>query len=411
MVEGAASAAHEDLRPENSSVPDNAPELNVALIGAGTMGKSHSMAYRNVNAVYEALPLLPNLAVVCERTEELAKNAARAFGFRRWSDDWRSVVNDPSIDLVDIVTPNFLHKEIAIAAAKSGKHIYCEKPIAPTAAEAKEMYEAAESAQVSTLVGFNFLRNPAIVFARDLIEAGEIGEIHDFKGTLAIDLLVDETVPFTWRFDSKLAGAGALGDVGSHVIAFARALVGDIERVCGLSRIVIKERPVAASDASGLSADVERPRVRAVENDDATIFLCEFANGATGTIEASRVATGRTHDLSVIVTGSKGTLRFDQQRGYELLLYLSDDPQGRQGFRSVNIGPEHGDYGNFWGVAGLNLGLHELKVIEVHDLLNAISQGSSPQPDFREGWQVCRVIDAVMKSVEEQRWVELDSIE
>jgi len=400
-----SSPARLEMEDAGSSTRGGSAPLNVALIGAGTMGKSHSIAYRNVTAVYGPLPLTPRLALVCEENEDLALRAAETFGFEDWSTDWRSAVTDQSIDLVDIVTPNFLHKEMAIAAAEAGKHVYCEKPLAPTAADAKEMYEAAESAGISTLVGFNFLRNPAIIFARELIEAGELGEIHDFKGTLSLDALVDDTVPFGWRFDAKLAGAGALGDTGSHVIAFARALVGDIQRVCGLSRILVKERPAAPDGGAGAFTDALQTYMRTVENDDATIF--QFANGASGTIEASRVATGRKHDLSVEVTGTKGALHFDQQRGHELLLYLSDDPNGRRGFRSINIGPEHGDYGNFWSVAGLNLGIHELKVIEVHALLTALSQGRAPKPDFYEGWQVCRVIDAVRKAAEERRWVEV----
>lgn len=396
-------AEHFSSRPQPIGVgtvtPQRKPELNVALIGAGIMGRSHSMAFRNVNVVYEDVQVRPNLAILCDETEDLARAAAERYGFERWSTDWRSAISDPSIDLVDIATPNFLHKDMALAAAEMGKHIYCEKPLASTAAEAKEMCEAAELAGVSTMVGFNFLHNPAVVFAREIIEAGEIGEIRDFKGTLASDVLVDPEIPFTWRFDSKLAGAGALSDVGSHVIAFARALVGDIERVCGLSRIFVKERP------TNVDGDL-----RVVENDDATIFMCEFDNGATGTIEASRSATGRKHDLSIEIAGSKGALRFDQQRGHELLLYFSDEPEGRRGLRSINIGPEHGDYGNFWSVAGLNLGIHELKIIEIHELLTALDQGRSPQPDFREGWEVCRVIDAVRKAVEKQCWVEVNEV-
>lgn len=374
-------------------------DVNIVLLGTGIMGKSHSMAFRNVTAVYGSVPIRPKLAIVCDVEEDLARRAAETYAFEQWSIDWRSAVADPSIDLVDIATPNFMHREMALAAADAGKHIYCEKPLAPTASEAKQMCEATEQAGVSTLVGFNFLCNPAVALARQLIETGEMGEIHNFKGTLASDVLTDPQIPFTWRFDSNLAGAGALGDVGSHVIAFARTLVGDIERVCGLSRILVKERPTSAGGAS-----------RTVENDDATIILCEFVNGATGTIEASRVATGRRHDLSIEVTGTKGALRFDQQRGHELLVYLSDDPNGRQGFRSITTGPEHGDYGNFWSVAGLNLGIHELKIIEVHELLTALDHGRSPQPNFREGWEVCRVIDAVRKAVEERSWIEVSEV-
>lgn len=385
------------------------PELNVALIGTGMIGRSHSMAFRNVSALYPSVPLKPRLAVVCDQDEDSARRGAQTLGFERWSTDWRSAIADPAIDLVDIVTPNFLHKEMALAAAEAGKHIYCEKPLARTAVEANEMYRAAEEAGVTTLAGFNFLRNPAVAFARELVEAGEIGEVYNFHGTLALDA-TDPRIPYTWRYDRELAGAGALGDLGAHVIEFARYLVGGIDRVCGTSRVVVCERPEAGGPMGYGSRSAEGAPMRAVENDDITLFMCEFACGAVGTFECNRVATGRTHDMSFMVTGSKGALRFDQQGAHELRLFSSDDPRGKGGFRSVNMGPEHGDYGRFWPFPGLNLGIHELKVIEVNELLTALSEGRAAHPDFREAWEVCKVIDAVEKSAEERRWVEVDEV-
>jgi predicted dehydrogenase len=318
-------------------------------------------------------------------------------------------VEDPSIDLVDIVTPNYLHKEMALAAIAAGKHVYCEKPLAPTAAEAHEMYRAAAEAGVTTLAGFNFLRNPAVAFARELVEAGEIGEVYNFHGTLALDA-ADPSVPYTWRYDRKLAGAGALGDLGAHVIEFARSLVGDIERVCGLSRVVVPERPEAGGPMGYGSRAPEDAPMRAVENDDITLFMAEFAGGAVGTFECNRAATGRAHDMSFTVTGSKGALRFDQQGAHALQLFLAEGPKSTRGFRSVNMGPGHGDYGRFWPFPGLNVGIHELKVIEVNELLSALAEGRPALPGFEEAWQVCRVIDAVERSADERRWVEVAEI-
>lgn len=386
------------------------PELNIGLIGTGLMAKSHSMAYLNAAPVFGPLPVKPKLAVICDQSEDLARQGAEFFGFECWTTDWRAMVEDPSIDVVDIVTPNFLHKEMALAAISAGKHVYCEKPLAANAADAKEMYEAAQRAGVQTLVGFNYLFNPAVAFAKELIESGELGELRSFTGSFVLDAVADPNIPFTWRFDRELAGAGALGDVGAHTITMARYLVGEIKSVCALGRTFIKERP-GTTGAFGYvsSADEDSPK-RAVENDDTMHFLCDFESGAMGSIESDRVSTGRTWDNAFSVSGSRGSLRFSQQRSYELQLFISGDPEGQQGFRSVNIGPEHGYYGRFWPFGGVPLGLHELKTIEVFELLLAVAEGRAARPDFREGWEVCRVIDAVVRSAAERRWVEVRDV-
>lgn len=383
------------------------PELNIGLIGTGLMAKSHTMGYLNAAPVFGSLPVRPKLSVICDESEELARQGAEAFGFERWSTDWRAMVEDPSIDVIDIVTPNFLHKEMALTALTAGKHIYCEKPLAVNAEDAREMYEAAEKAGVHTLVGFNYLFNPAVSLARDLIASGELGELRTFTGSFVLDAVADPDIPFTWRFDRELAGAGALGDVGAHTIAMARKLVGNIESVCSNARTCIKERPeTSGTFGYGSTAAEDSPR-RAVENDDTMHFLCDFENGAMGSIESDRTATGRTWDNAFSISGSKGSLHFSQQRSYELQLFISGDPEGQGGFRSVNIGPEHGYYGKFWPFAGVPIGLHELKTIEIFEFLSAIAEDRPAEPDFREGWEVCRVIDAVMRSGEERRWIDV----
>jgi predicted dehydrogenase len=389
------------------SVTSSVPEIGIAMIGSGLMAKSHSMGYRNVESVYGTTPFRPRFEILADAKEDLARSGAESLGYHRWTVDWREAVTDPAVDVVDIVTPNFLHREIAMAAIAAGKHVYCEKPLALTAAEAKEMYDAAEKAGVKTLVGFNYLRNPAIAEARRLIAAGALGEIWTFSGQFVLDACTDPDVPFTWRFDRKLSGSGALGDLGAHIISLAQVLVGPISSVAGLSKTFVKTRPApTGAFGYGSGADLSAPR-REVENDDATTFLIEFSSGASGHIAASRVATGRTWHQSIEIIGSKGSLQFVQQDIHTLRLYLAGDPAESKGYREIELGPSHGDYGAFWPFAGVPLGVHELKTIEVNEWLHAIAEDRRPDGDFKEGWMVSEVLDAVELSATERRWVDV----
>ncbi|MCZ6530792.1 MAG: Gfo/Idh/MocA family oxidoreductase [Chloroflexi bacterium] len=384
--------------------------INIGLIGTGFMGKGHAMAYQMVPKIFSPAPAFPNLVVVGDVTEDLARKGARDFGAEGWVVGWEQVVDDERVDLVDITTPNNLHKEIALASAKAGKHIYCEKPLALTGKDAKEMYEAAARAGVITMVGFNFIKNPVALLAKEMIEAGELGEIYHFRGSFHQDVLADPNAPFSWRFDRLIAGSGALADLGSHVIEFARFLVGDFERVCGLAKTFIEERPLAAGVSGYRSKATSEGSTRTVENEDSIHFLIEFKGGATGTIEASRIATGRKVFMAYEVNGSKGSLHFVHERMNELNVYLSTDPTGRQGFKTILAGPEHPYYESFWPVAGIGLGYEDMKIIEVYELLDALANNEPAYPDFKEGWKVCQVIDAVLLSVEEGRWVSVEEI-
>lgn len=380
-------------------------QLGVAIIGSGLMAKAHTMAWRNLQAVYGSIPAEPRLVVLVDATEELAAAGAAQFGYERWTTSWQEAVNDPEVDIVDIVTPNFLHKDVALAAAKAGKHIWCEKPLALTAEDAKEMTEAAEQAGVQTLVGFSYLRNPGVELAKQLIEAGEIGEVVSFTGTFAIDAMTDPLAPFTWRQERAKAGTGALGDVGAHVIAFARHLVGPIEKVVGLAKTSIPKRPLPSGNFGyGESANENAPQ-REVENDDVSIFLTAFENGAIGSIEASRVSAGRSYDVGFTITGTRGAIRFSQQNMYELQVRLASDPAGTTGFRHVELGPGNGDYGVLWPVPGVNISIHDLKFFEAKTLLEAIVNKQPAWPAFREGWEVEKVIDAVDQASATGHWV------
>jgi predicted dehydrogenase len=379
------------------------------MIGTGFMGKSHAMAYQAVPFIFPSAAR-PVGELVADVSEEAAAAAAEATGFRRATGDWRALVRDPAVDVVDITTPNVLHKEMALATIAAGKHVYCEKPLALTASDALEMTQAAEAAGVKTLVGFNFLKNPAAGMIKGIIDEGGIGDIVHFRGTFDQDALADPSAPFSWRFERAAAGAGALGDLGAHVISLAQYLIGDIDEVSGQINTRITERPVAESAVGyGEVAAADAP-MRAVENDDEAQFLMRFTAGASGTIETSRIATGRKLWLTYEITGTQGAVFFTQERMNEVKLYLADDPAGRQGFRTILTGPAHPHYANYFPIPGLGLGYNDQKVIEAHELIEAIATDGPLYPDFRAGWKTCQVIDAVLRSAEERRWVRVEEM-
>jgi predicted dehydrogenase len=371
------------------------------------MGKAHAIAFKNVPLVFGNEPGRPILEIVADIDAKAVEKWAAEFGFARWTTNWHEIVEDPHIELVDITTPNSLHAEMAIAAAQAGKHIYCEKPLATTAADAARIVAAVEKAGVISIVGFNYLKNPAQAFAKQLIESGELGEVTLFRGTFDQDFLANPDVPFSWRLDRALAGTGALGDLGSHTVAFAQFLVGDILEVCGLNATVIKERVVPASGSGYAAAAQSSGEKRAVENEDIMEFLVRFASGAIGTIGTSRIGTGRKLGLTYEIQGTKGSLFYTQERMNEIKLYRHTDPDREKGYKTVYIGPEHPGYKAFFGLAGIGLGYNDQKIIEAHDLLTAIALNRPAQPDVRFAYQVNKIIDAVEYSCQERRWVQV----
>jgi predicted dehydrogenase len=272
------------------------------------------------------------------------------------------------------------------------------------------MTEAAEAAGVTTLVGFGFLKNPVQQFARELIAAGEIGEIIQFRGAFDQDALLDPAVPFSWRFEKAVAGSGALGDLGSHIISLAQMLVGDFEEILGMTGIFIKERPVATGGTGYTASAGGADAMRAVENDDVTQFLGRVANGAIGTLGTSRIGAGRKIGLAYEIQGTKGALLFSQERMNEIKIYRHTDPSAERGFKTVFNSPEHPGYSGFFPIAGIPIGYNDLKIIEARDLLMAVSAGQQAYPDFRFGYQVDRVVDAVLESASQRRWVSLSEI-
>lgn len=366
------------------------------LIGTGFMGRAHAIALGCVARVFDDVTA-PRCVAIADQDAAHAATAARALGFERGVGDWRELIDDPNVHVVDICTPNHLHAEMALAAIRAGKHVYCEKPLALDVDEARVLANAATEAGVVHAVGLNYTTNPMLAVARELIAAGEIGKPMSFSGRYLEDYMASADVPFSWRCERRLAGSGALADLGSHLINLLHFLLGRPQRlVANLSTLV----PERADPATG--------KLRRVENEDIASALIELESGIPATFEISRIATGYKCGLTFEIAGTRGAIAFDQERMNELRVYEANAKSGRRGFRTILAGPEHGDYGRFCPAPGHGLGINDLKVIEIHRLLKAIEHGTPFWPDFQEGLAVQQVMAAMESSAANGDWVALD---
>lgn len=377
--------------------------LRVAMVGHGFMGAAHSQAWRTAPRFFD-LGVEPEMAVVVGRDAERTEAARRQYGWQAASTDWRQVVADPDIDVVDVVSPGSSHVEVAIAALEAGKHVLCEKPLANTVAEAEAMTAAAESAAargVRAMVGFSYRRVPAIALARQLVQDGRIGAVRQVRALYLQDWLADAEGPMTWRLDKALAGSGSLGDIGAHAIDLVEHVTGaQLSTVSGTLETFVHERPLMA-EGVGLSGTASSERGR-VTVDDAAFFLGRLsggaADGAIGTFEATRYATGRKNGLTLEVSGSEGAIQFDLESMNELRLYESSAPAGEQGFRRILVTePEHPWMAAWWPTGHL-IGYEHTFSHQVTDFVRAIVAGTDPQPSFADGLHVQRVLDAVERS-------------
>ena len=368
-------------------------ELGIGIIGTGFMGKAHAFAYRAALAAFPGIPV-PRLEMIADVDASGAARAAQQYGFARSSGNWRDLVSDPRVDVVSITTPNTLHKEMALAAIAAGKHVHCEKPLSPSLADSLAMVEAAEKAGVVTQVGFNYIKNPLLKLARDMVAAGELGEITGFRGIHAEDYMHDPEGPYSWRID-PVGGPGVIADLGSHIIGMARFLLGPIAEVSADVRTVITSRPVARGAK-------ER---REVLVDDVARILVNFGRGCGGTIEANWIATGRKMQLGFELTGEKGSLVFTQERLNELLFYKAGSDPKTSGYVRIEAGPAHEPYGGFCVAGGHQLGFNDLKTIEIAEFLGAIGGGPKASPDFREAYEIQKVVDAAIASSRARSWV------
>ncbi len=386
--------------------------LRVAMIGYGFMGAAHSQGWRTAPRFFD-LALEVDMAVVVGRQRAQAEKAAARLGWREAATDWREVIERDDIDLIDICTPSDSHAEIAIAALRAGKHVLCEKPLANTVEEAEAMAKAAAEAAergVFAMVGFTYRRVPATALARDLVAAGEIGSVRQVRAVYLQDWLASEDAPLTWRLDKQVAGSGALGDLGAHIVDMVQYVTGEtVESVSGLLRTFVAERPVLGS-ALGLSGSSGSER-GSVTVDDAAFFTGALSGGGLATFEATRMATGRKNGLRFEISGTEGAIAFDLERLNELELYTTSDG-ANAGFRRILVTePEH-PYAGAWWPAGHGLGYEHGFSNQVRDLVEAIAAGKQPTPSFADGLHVQRVLDAVERSSEAgSAWTDIHQLE
>jgi predicted dehydrogenase len=365
---------------------EEVPHLGVGLLGYAFMGKAHSNAYRTLSYMTWPPPMYPDLVAMGGRDEAAVGEAARRYGYQRAVTDWRELVADERIGLFDNVAPNNLHAEPTIAAAQSGKHVICEKPLGRNAQEALRIWQLVRATGVRHLCAFNYRFVPAVRLAREMLEAGELGEVYHFRGSYLQDWNADPAAPINWRLQADDAGSGALGDLGSHVIDLARYLVGEIVAVSATTTTFVGDRPGGQ-----------------VSVDDAFQAVVDFEPGAVGTLEASRFCLGRKNALSWEINGSKGSLRFDLERLNELQVHLSGSTPGRcaQGFRTVLVSEPDHPFWEHWWPQGHMIGWEHTFVHEIHHLLAAIAGNGSVTPhgaDFEDGYRAAEVCDAVLRS-------------
>lgn len=399
------------MTPSHTPAPDpaaTAPPLRVGMIGYGFMGAAHSHAWRSAHRFFD-LPRTPQLALLAGRSAEGVAAAAARYGAEATTTRWQDVIEDPSIDVVDICSPGGTHHEIALAALAAGKHVLCEKPLANSVAESEEMAAAAAEARdrgIRSLCGFSYRRTPALAYARELIAEGAVGEIRQVRAQYLQDWLSDADAPMTWRLRKETAGSGALGDIGAHVIDLTQWLTGSgIEAVSGTLATVVPTRP-AAGDAQGLggTGDTSGEREQ-VTVDDVALFSTRFDTGVLGSFEATRMAQGRKNAMRIEISGSAGAIAFDFERLNELEVYDATAPAGRQGFtRVLATEPEH-PYAAAWWPTGHGLGYEHTFTHQVADLVRAIGEDRDPSPSFEEALHVQRVLAAVEASdADGSRW-------
>jgi predicted dehydrogenase len=380
--------------------------INVGLIGYQFMGKAHSNAYRQVGRFFPELPVEVVMHTICGRSEAKVREAAAQMGWENVETDWRKVVENPEIDVIDISTPGNLHAEIAIAAAKAGKAVFCEKPIGNTLEEAERMVAAVKEAGVPNAVFHNYRKAPAAALVKKFIEEGRLGTIYHMRAVYLQDWIADPNFPLVWRLQKEIAGSGTHGDINAHIIDMARYLLGEFDEVCGILHTFIKQRPLAGEIDANLGAKASK-EMGEVTVDDAAMFLAKFKNGALGTFEASRFAVGRKNHHRWEINGSKGSVVWDLEKMNELQYYSELDDEGTKGFRTIQATEGSHPYaGHYWPVGHI-IGYEHTFINLLADAFTAMAEGKPISPDMTDGLENQRVLDAVERSSETKCWVSL----
>ncbi len=383
-----------------SGVPKEIKEIGVGVLGYSFMGKAHTNAYIKMPIFFYPPPAKPRLVAICGRTESAVSEAAKRYGYEKYYTDWRSLVKDDDVELVDNALPNKMHAEPSIEAAEAGKHVLCEKPLAMNVEEAKRMYEAVKRAGVKHMVGFNYRFVPAIQLAKKLIDEGYLGEILHYRAVYLQEWIMDPSFPLVWRLRKSMAASGALGDLGAHIIDLARFLVGDVESVCGLTKTFIEERPLPEDPSRKGKVDV----------DDAFIALLKFKNGAIGSVEASRFCAGRKNYQRIEIHGTEGSIEFNLERLNELNVYSRRDAEDRMGFKNILVTETVHPFIDKWWPHGHIIGWEHTFVHEIYHLIDCIVNDKPIDPigaTFYDGVKCQEILECILKSAEEGRWVNI----
>src|SRR6266513_1396554 len=372
-------------------------KLNIGLIGYGFMGRAHSNAYRKVSNFFD-LEYQPVLKAACARDAGKIKQFAEKWGYESTETDWRKLIERKDIDAIDICTPNNTHKEIALAAAKAGKIILCEKPLSMNTAEGEEMCRAVESAKVPNMVWYNYRRVPAITLAKNLIDEGRLGKIFHFRAKFLQDWTMSPDLPqggtALWRLDASAAGSGVTGDLLAHCIDTAIWLNGSVKNVSAMTETFVKERK------HNLTGKVEKVGI-----DDACIFMCRFANGSMGNFESTRYARGHKAQYIFEINGEKASISWALHDLHRLSEFDHRDEGPLRGWRSIHVTDGEHPYMGHWWVPGLQIGYEHSFVHQVADFLEGLARGKPAQPDFRDAYRTQYVCDAILESAKAQKWV------
>ncbi len=378
------------------------PRLNVALLGTKFMGRAHAHAWSSAGRFFD-LPVEPGRLVVAGRDAAATRAFAERWGWEQASTRWRSAVTDPDVDLVDLATPNHLHAEQAIAALEAGKHVACEKPLAATLDQARAMRDAARRADARTFVWYSYRRVPAVAFAHRLVREGWVGSVRHVRAAYLQGWGGPDT-PLSWRFQRKVAGSGALGDLMAHIVDMARFITGEeIVEVSGaVVETFVKQRP--------LPEDPDRTGRSTV--DDAVLFLGRMSGGAVASFESTRLATGVKNSNRIEIHGDRGAIRFDFEQMNELEVFAADDPPHLQGWRTIQVTHEEHPWTGSWWPDGHGLGYDHTFVNQVADMVAALSGGSPvvPLADFADAYETQRVLEAALVAARERSAIRLSQI-
>lgn len=389
---------------DQRSTEHEKPELGVGMLGYKFMGKAHTNALKTISYMFDDPSVKPELVGICGRDQKALRKAATRFGFNYLTTDWQELISDENIQIFSNGGPNHLHAETSIAAARAGKHVFCEKPLARNADEAQEMWKAVRAQDIKHMTAFNYRFVPAIRQAKRILDRGELGRIYHFRASYLQDWLSPHhNTPMSWRLQKETAGSGVLGDLGSHIIDLGRFLIDDVQSVSALTKTFETERP-----------DPNTGESKTVDVDDAFVSTVEFHNGTIGTLQASRNATGRKNHATIEINGEHGSLYFNLERLNELQIYRVDQDRTSNGFETVSVtGPDH-PWGDQWWPEGHNLGWEHAHTHAIAHFLNCIANDQDVSPygaTFEDGYRAARVCDAILESAQTGQRIHLDQQE